>query len=115
MMSTTISPRPSKGRSGTFRLGFTVVAAVAACMASFSTPDRITASSHRAVAELPGSIDTVVADPANVMYRYGPSEAERFSLQAEAAFSSNITVTYDAGFMANPAAQAAFQAAVDIW
>ena len=46
------------------------------------------------------------------MYGYGPSEADRFSLQAASAFTANITVTYT-GF--SPQAQAAFQAAVDIW
>ena len=46
---------------------------------------------------------------------YGPSEIERWSLQAASAFTANITVTYDSGFVANPEARAAFQAAVDIW
>ena len=31
------------------------------------------------------------------------------------AVTANIIVTYDAGFQANPAARAAFQAAVEIW
>ena len=115
MMTTAPLPSKSKGRHSALRLGFAVAAAVAACVASFSAPKHIAASSHKAVRELPGSIDTVYADPTNVMYRYGPTEADRFSLQAENVFASNITVTYDAGFIANPPAQAAFQAAVDIW
>jgi len=57
--------------------------------------------------------DIVWADPRNMMYSSGPTEDER--LVALAAFRSNITVTYDAGFAAVPQARAAFQAAVDIW
>jgi hypothetical protein len=48
-----------------------------------------------------------------MMYSSGPTELAQ--LLAPAAFSSSITVTYDAGFAAVPQARAAFQAAVDIW
>jgi hypothetical protein len=58
-------------------------------------------------------LDIVWADPRNMMYSSGPTELER--LLSPAAFMSNITVTYDAGFAAVPQAQAAFQAAVNIW
>lgn len=68
-----------------------------------------------ALRALPGPVEEVYADPVNVMYRYGPSALEREVLQAVSAFTSNITVTYDAGFSANPQAKLAFQAAVDIW
>jgi hypothetical protein len=58
-------------------------------------------------------LDVVWADPRNMMYSSGLTESER--LVAAAAFHSNITVTYDAGFAAVPSARAAFQAAVDTW
>jgi len=61
----------------------------------------------------PARLDILWADPRTMMYSSGPGEGER--LMAPAAFQSNITVAYDAGFAAVPAAQAAFQAAVDIW
>jgi hypothetical protein len=99
-------------------MSFALVALISAFLTATAPSHRLGAASaaaQPAIQRLPGPMDIVYADPRNVMYSYGPSEAERFSLQAENAFSSTITVTYDAGFMANPQAQAAFQAAVDIW
>jgi len=58
-------------------------------------------------------LDIVWADPRNMMYSSGPSKLER--LLSPQAFNSNITVTYGPGFGSVPQAQAAFQAAVDIW
>jgi hypothetical protein len=102
-------------RSRGLRLGLALVAIAAAGVTAARPPQHDDASSSaqapQAVRFLPGHIDTVYADPTNVMYSYGPSEAERFSLRAN-AFTSNITVAYT-GFSAE--AQAAFQAAVDIW
>ena len=66
--------------------------------------------SNRAI---PAPMDIVLADSANRMYSFGPSADER--LLSPQAFQSNITVTYDAGFSTVPQAQAAFQAAVDIY
>ena len=60
-------------------------------------------------------MDEVYADPRDALYSYGPSALERAMLQGTAAFASDISVVYDAGFDANPQAKAAFQAAVDIW
>ena len=118
-MMTQFFAGPDQGTpSAALRLGFAAIAVIAACVTAALPPQRIGAASPpapTAIDLVPGQIDTVYADPTNVMYQYGPSESERSNLQAENAFAANITVTYDAGFMANPAAQAAFQAAVDIW
>jgi hypothetical protein len=63
---------------------------------------------------LPGPVDEVWLEPVDRNYSYGPALAER-DLRAAGAQLASIAVTYDAGFAANPQAQAAFQAAVNIW
>ena len=58
------------------------------------------------------------AAPGDLNYSYGPTGGAltQFRLGATGnAVSANISVIYDANFNANPAAKAAFQAAVDIW
>jgi hypothetical protein len=57
------------------------------------------------------------ASPDNLNYAYSPNLTRRPGLRSAeaAAVTSTFQVTYDAGFDANPAAKAAFQAAVDLW
>jgi hypothetical protein len=59
-------------------------------------------------------MDVLVAKPGNAHYSYGLSHPQRMFLTANVAPSATFVVTYT-GFGAFPAAQAAFQAAVDIW
>jgi hypothetical protein len=63
------------------------------------------------VRALPGPMDVVYAAPGDLNYVYGPTGADLSRLTANAV-TATITVTYS-GFSAQ--AQAAFQAAVDIW
>ncbi len=64
----------------------------------------------------PGPMDVLEADPRNLMYSYGPTGNDLVAARNQGTnASASITVTYDAGFAAQPEAQAAFQAAVDIW
>ena len=94
------------------RLGWALLAAISAFVIG-AGPD---AAPARAIARVaPGQMDVVYADSRNLMVSFGPTEGERLQPEGAAAFTSNITVTYDAGFAANPQAQAAFQAAVNIW
>jgi hypothetical protein len=59
-------------------------------------------------------MDVLVAKAGNAHYSYGMSHPQRMALTANVAPSASFVVTYT-GFGAFPAAQAAFQAAVDIW
>ena len=65
----------------------------------------------------PGPKDVLYAAPGNANYSYGPKLGAKRALRSSpnAAMTATFQVSYDAGFQANPAAQAAFQAAVDIW
>jgi hypothetical protein len=76
------------------------------------TPEPTNPPSTGVVRVLPGPVDIVYADPANLMYSYGPSLSDRLKIAQANAATANISVTYS-GFPAP--AQAAFQAAVDIW
>ena len=96
-----------------YRLGWAALVAIVALGVIGARPHGAPARSVARVA--PGQMDIVYADPRNLMVSFGPMEAERLQTEKAAAFTSNITVTYDAGFAANPQAQAAFQAAVNIW
>ena len=93
------------------RLSAAAAAVIAALVAIAPHP----AADAQAPRALPGAVEEVYADPVDLMYSYGPSDRDRAALRAESAFTASMTVTYDAGFNANPQAQAAFQAAVDIW
>ena len=76
-----------------------------------TTPGAKTPATRRAV---PGTLDVLYAAPGNADYAYGPTFQQRYALSANVAPSATMNVTYT-GFGAFPAAQAAFQAAVDIW
>jgi hypothetical protein len=105
-------PSSSRSYSTARQLGVIVLSIAGAWVAMASRPH--TQAALEGPRAFPGPMDQVEADPRNFNYAYGPSEGERLALQAANAFSSTITVTYD-GFSGNLAAQAAFQAAVDIW
>lgn len=81
---------------------------------------RVKPASHSpAVARaMPGPMETLRAAKGDRNYSYGPTGPALSRLTAHArahAVTANITVIYDANFNANPAAKAAFQAAVNIW
>jgi hypothetical protein len=63
---------------------------------------------------LAAPMDVLYAAPGNANYSYGPTRQQRSALAANVAATSTFQVTYT-GFGAFPAAQTAFQAAVDIW
>jgi hypothetical protein len=76
------------------------------------------APSHTSAPQVrPGLIDVLEADPRNLMYSYGLAGTDLAAMRANAVTNASATfsVVYDAGFDAQPAAKAAFQAAVDIW
>src|SRR5262245_59481481 len=61
-----------------------------------------------------GPVDVVHYKPGDVGYAFNPDTDRQSRLRADSSTAS-IVVTYDANFVANPAARDAFQAAVDIW
>ncbi len=67
---------------------------------------------------MPGPQDVLYAAVGDANYAYGPSMRQinqRMAALTANAQSATFQVTYDAGFMANTQAQAAFQAAINIW
>src|SRR4051794_4001500 len=88
------------------------LAATVLTLAPRSTTQTPLVSRHQRA--LPGPMDVLVAAPGNRNYAYGPSRLHRLGMAASVAPSATFVVTYS-GFGAFPAAQAAFQAAVDIW
>ncbi|MGH9371529.1 MAG: hypothetical protein ACRD15_08375 [Vicinamibacterales bacterium] len=60
----------------------------------------------------PGHLDVLYAAPGDLNFSHGPKGAKLANLMADSAVGATFTVTYD-GFSAQ--AQAAFQAAVNIW
>jgi hypothetical protein len=88
------------------------VAVLAFCVATVPAPSAVT-DSHPSSIVVPGERHVLHADPRDLNFSYGPKmrDLQRLSLDAN-ALTANITVTYS-GFSAE--AQAAFQAAVNIW
>jgi hypothetical protein len=71
-------------------------------------------SQSLAARAVPGPLDVLVAAPGNANYAYGRSRPQRVTAAANALPTASFVVTYT-GFEAFPSAQAAFQAAVDVW
>ena len=91
-----------------------LVAAVIAGFALILSPSRSRLSDERLVEPPFQPWCVLVALPGNSFTRIpDPPEMGRPSLAAP--LNVAIDVTYDAGFLANPTAMAAFQHAVDIW
>ena len=103
---------------------FRVLAAVACLCALYAFPAPSTstlissgAASRALRRAMPAPKDVLYAAPGDANYSYGPKLGLKRALRSSpnAAVTATFQVSYDAGFQANPAAQAAFQAAVDIW
>jgi hypothetical protein len=90
-----------------------IVAALVVCVTHVGgVPAALSPASSRI---LPGKMEPLYAAPGDLFYSYGPSLERRSLMDQMNAVTANIIVTYDAGFQANAPAQAAFQAAVNIW